>query len=330
MKFSTQRWTYEKILDYISEEEIAMFYLGVNSNSTFYSFFRDENNPGKYLYYKNGRMQYHDCVESRSLPYLIMELNHWSYIDFIDHLKQDFLQVNKTIHPIKKQPKKDIIKHTEIKIKSRDWENYDIEEFWGLGGITLEWLQNPLRGIKPINYYWINDYLNVADKFAYCYIYYWHNGLLRKKIYQPFAINPKNKWKSNIDVTVLQNWDTLPKYNGGKLILSSSFKDTGVIECNLTLPNCRKYFPSAAPNNEGMWLPEVVVPKIRERFEEVFVWFDQDLAGHKAAKKYEIKYGYKSIFIPERFEAKDPFAFRSKYGEKEFVKLSNYLLYEKY
>lgn len=325
MKFSTQKWTYEKILDYISEEEIAMFYLGVNSNSTFYSFFRDENNPGKYLYYKNGRMQYYDCVESRSLPYLIMELNHWSYIDFIDHLKQDFLQVNKTIHPVKKQPKKDNIKHTEIKIKSRNWEDYDLE-FWGKGGITLDWLKDPRRSIKPLSYFWVNDYLNVAEKYSYSYEYYWHDNIFRRKIYQPYSTD--RKWVSNIDSTIIQNINTLPKSNDNELlIISSSYKDTGVIECNLTIPGSKLYVPSCAPNNEGVYLPEQLPFKFNQRFKRIVTWFDQDLAGHKAARKYEQKYGYKHIFIPEGW-AKDPFAFIEKYGKKEFIKLSNYLLYE--
>jgi DNA primase len=55
-------------------------------------------------------------------------------------------------------------------------------------------------------------------------------------------------------------------------------------------------------------------------------WFDNDYAGHKAAKKYQQLYGYEPIFIPEEW-AKDPFEFRDKYGKREFVNLSNYLLY---
>lgn len=54
MKFTTKQYTYDDILQYVSEEDIAMFYLGVNSNSRFYSFYRQESNPGKYLYYKGG------------------------------------------------------------------------------------------------------------------------------------------------------------------------------------------------------------------------------------------------------------------------------------
>ena len=102
MKFSTKQLNYDDILQYVSEEDIAMFYLGVGVKSTFYSFFREESNPGRYLYYKKGRMHYFDCFESRSLPYLIMELNHWPYKEFIDHLKTDLLNKVSTTSQRKK------------------------------------------------------------------------------------------------------------------------------------------------------------------------------------------------------------------------------------
>jgi DNA primase len=88
------------------------------------------------------------------------------------------------------------------------------------------------------------------------------------------------------------------------------------------------YIPSCAPNNEGAFLPPQLPYKFSQRFKRIVTWFDNDYAGHKAAKKYQQLYGYEPIFIPRRF-AKDPFEYVSKYGHIEFVKLSNYLLYEK-
>ena len=327
MKFTTKQLKYEDILQYVSEEDIALFYLGVTSKSKMFSFYREETNPGYYLYYKNGRMMYYDCVETRSLPYLIMEVHTWSYKEFLGHLRQDFNTPLTSTYKVKKLPKIETKpKHTEIKIKTRDWQDYDIEDFWGKGGITLDWLKDPRRNIKPLEYFWINDYLNVAEKYSYCYDYYYHANLMRRKIYQPYSAD--RKWVSNIDSTVLQNVNTLNKsIDNELLIISSSYKDTGVIECNLTLPDSRLYIPSVAPNNEGAYLPEQIPYKFNQRFKRIVTFFDQDLAGHKAARKYQQLYGYEPIFIPEGF-AKDPFEYVSKYGHIEFVKLSNYLLYE--
>lgn len=327
MKFSTKQLNYEDILQYVSEEDIALYYLGVTSKSKMFSFYREETNPGYYLYYKNGRMMYYDCIESRTLSRLIMEVHSWSYKEFLAHLRQDFNTTLLTTPKLKKLPKIETKpKHTEIKIKTRDWQDYDIKDFWGLGGITLDWLKDPRRNIKPLEYFWINDYLNVAEKYSYCYDYYYHAGLMRRKGYQPFS--KTRKWFGNMDTTILQNINTLPKSSDNELlIISSSYKDTGVIECNLTLPDSRLYIPSVAPNNEAAVLPPQIPHKFNQRFKRIVSWFDQDLAGHKAAKKYQQLYGYEPIFIPEGL-AKDPFEYVSKYGHTEFVKLSNYLLYE--
>lgn len=305
MKFSTQKWTYEKILDYISEEEIAMFYLGVNSNSTFYSFFRDENNPGKYLYYKNGRMQYYDCVESRSLPYLIMELNHWSYIDFIDHLKQDFLQVNKTIHLVKKQPKKDNIKHTEIKIKSRNWEDYDLE-YWQQFGISKEILEK--FNVKPISYYWVNNFLNTAFKYHYSYNFYWESGSFRRKLYAPFE--KEKKWQSN-GGKICQGESMLP-YEGDLLIITKSLKD---VMCLYSMN-----YIAIAPPSEVSFLPESYFYKQKERFKRIVIFFDNDKTGLDKAKKFAEMYDLEYIFIPKENE-KDISDYRKEHGEEKAKEL---------
>lgn len=325
MKLTTKQYTYEDILHYVSEEEIAMLYLGISTKKQFNSLFRKDPNPSANLYYKNGRLRYNDFQVNMTLSDLVMTINNWSYKEYIDHLKRDFLStilsLPKKQRVVKKAPKD---KKTEIKIKAREFEEYDLD-FWGRGGITLDWLKDKRRKIKPIQYFWINGFLNVAEKYSYSYDYYWNKGCMRRKIYQPYSTD--RKWISNVNATIVQNWDAIPKYNGGKLIITSSYKDAGVIECNITYPHSRKPIYSLSPNNEGVLLPEIVVPKIRDRFDDVFVWFDQDAAGHKAAKKYQQMYGYKPIFIPEGW-AKDTFEFRDKYGKKEFIKLSNYLMYE--
>lgn len=329
MKFTTKQLKYEDILQYVSEEDIALFYLGATTKSTMYSLFREEDNPGKYLFWYNGRMRYNDWIVKLSLPDAIMAKNNWSYAEFMEDLLKNFHQTKATIPQTKIRrnlPPK--TKHTEIKIKAREWQDYDLE-FWGKGGITLDWLKDPRRNIKPLKYFWVNNFINVAEKYSYSYEYYWHEDLFRRKLYQPYSTD--RKWVSNIDPTVVQNINTLDKSSGNELlIISSSYKDTGVIECNLLLPENRKYIPSCAPNNESVALPEQLPYKFSQRFKRIITWFDQDFAGRNAAKKYQQLYGYEPIFIPEYFKKnyniKDPFEFRSRFGKGEFVRLSNYLL----
>ena len=100
--------------------------------------------------------------------------------------------------------------------------------------------------------------------------------------------------------------------------LPISLKDSSVIRCNTGIA-------SGAPNNEHGRIPPVLIPKITSRFNRILVWFDQDQGGHAGARKYNQKYGWDAIFIPEKFGIKDPFEFISKYGKKEFIQLTKYL-----
>jgi DNA primase len=74
------------------------------------------------------------------------------------------------------------------------------------------------------------------------------------------------------------------------------------------------------------FLPEYTIQKLNNRFCEKIVWFDQDRGGHIGADKFRQKYGYRSIFIPERCKVKDPFDFVKTYGKREFIQMFNQIL----
>jgi len=177
----------------------------------------------------------------------------------------------------------------------------------------LEWLIR--ANITPIDYFWIDNkkgnFQFKASKLSYSYNYYWYLEVLLRKIYQPNSLD--SKWFSNVNATIIQNYKNLPK-TGENLIVSSSYKDTGAIECNANIP-------SVAPNTESAFLPEKVIPKLNERFKNKYVFFDQDAGGHNGAKRYEQKYGWKPIFIPEWCGVKDPSDFVKKYGQYEFIQM---------
>ena len=315
MKFTTKQLSYEDILQYVSEEDIALFYLGVNSNSRFYSFFREETTPGKYLYYKGGRLYYNDFLESRSFPYLIMELNNWSYKQFLDHLQQDLL--NQVVSTTKKRKllKKPITNKTatEIKIKRRNWENRDVE-YWQQFGISVDTLNK--FDVCPISYFWINDKLFVADKLSYSYNFYVENSVFRRKIYQPQSTD--FKWIAN-GGKICQGESMLP-YEGDLLIITKSLKDV----------MCLNFLgiTAIAPPSESSFLPLEYYNKQKERFKKIILFFDNDLAGLTKAKKFSEKYSLPYIYIPEGGE-KDISDYRKLHGEEKTKELINKLLYEK-
>lgn len=325
MILTTKQLQYTDIIQYVSEETIARHYLGIGLNKPFNSYFRDDPEPSARLYYYKDRIYYNDFLISMTLSDLIMKVNTWSYKEFMGHLTKDFMSQDISLPKRKKVFKNRHNKDTVLNVKYRNWKQHDID-YWKQGGITKEWLE--FANIHPISHYFLYNRTQIAHKWSYTYNFYWHNDIYRRKIYQPKNENKSKKWISNIDKTVVSGWETLPKQGGDLVITASSYKDSGVIQCNLTEPDSRRMLPSFAPNTESSLLPTVIIPKIKSRFKRWIVWFDQDNAGHINAKKYQQLYSCEPIFIPEKFKAKDPFEYRSIYGEEDFYKLSRYLIYE--
>lgn len=213
---------------------------------------------------------------------------------------------------------------TIIKRKIRNWVQGDVSFWQGKYGITESWLKKV--HIDPISDFWIeNDKFNgrISPKtLAYCYNYYWSKGVYRRKIYQPYE--KENKWFSNVDDTIIQGWDLLPKGGGDLLIITSSLKDAGTIFCN-------RGIYSIAPNTESTFLPpRIFYQKIKPRWKRIVLWYNNDfpkkintgiINAKKIAKEYDIEF----VFQPDGLE-KDPSDFRDVYGHRNFVELCNTLL----
>ena len=331
MKFHPQ--TYQDLLQYTDELSILQRYLpGVTVNKFFKSIFRSEDNASARLYYKHGKLMYNDFQVCTDVIGIVQYLFNESYTGTINRILSDFS--SNFSKPIKTIPRLKTIEKTDsptvIIPYYRDWREYDRIYWEEYGGISLSWLESPEVNVKPFIKADITSKGNTwtldADKLAYCYKYYQHEGVDRYKLYQP--LNKLGKWYSNVDSTIFQLWDTIPKSNDNKLlIIGSSLKDCGVIQCNMNIP-------SGAANNEGAFIPEIVVPKIKERFKRTITFFDNDNGGHKAAKKYEAKYNYEAVFIPDyykRFKIKDPYELRKhlKNNLREFHEVMRYIIYNK-
>jgi hypothetical protein len=63
-------------------------------------------------------------------------------------------------------------------------------------------------------------------------------------------------------------------------------------------------FISVAPNSENIIISPIQFTKLKSRYNNVYMFFDNDLAGVKGANKYKKKYSIKCIFIKRKY-AKD-------------------------
>lgn len=224
------------------------------------------------------------------------------------------------------QPK--IVDHKETILlkKARQW-NLNDKLFWfDRYGITQQWLKQ--ANIEPISSFWINNYKHdmaefTCSKYAYSFNYYWHNNIFRRKIYQPFS---EFKWISNVDCTIVQGWDLLPKEGGQLLIVTSSYKDVGTFMCNLTDETIGKQVYAVAPNNEETFIPLPVFEKLKSRWKNIILWYDNDFTkqqnvGHERSIEISDKYGIPYRLTPDNSQ-KDPSDYRHHLGKVEFVNMT--------
>jgi len=324
----------ESIELYITHWDIFNHYIKdlIDVEIPFQSQLRKDKNPSCRLFYYNNVLLYKDFAVKGALTCYsyVMEKYGLDFRSALEKIRRDF-DLN-TIEPLdvdlikenaqksKYQPKTFIIKPSIIRKKSRKWTTDDKDFWYGKYGINLKWLKQ--ANIEPISYFWLTNHkimnhMFIADKLSYSFNYYWNDNIFRRKIYQPY--NKDFKWISNVDSTIVQGWDMLPKSGGNILIITSSFKDVGTIMCN-----CNDIY-SIAPNNEETFIPEKVFQKLQTRWKHIFIWYDNDFSkldnpGLRNAIKYSEQYNIPYLLTPDNTE-KDPSDFRFKYGSNEFVNL---------
>lgn len=306
-------------------------------NECFSSEFRKDSNPSCFIINHKGDLLYVDFGEPpneysnkgsyRALDYVARKYGISKY-DAAKKINQDF-SLGLGCGVVNSVPKYNIIKNssqyippekkeTIIRIKARSFSKIDLD-YWSSYGWTLEMLQR--ANIKPITHYWIdneknnNQIFRVGNKLVYSMDYYENNGIFRRKIYLPFN---SLKWISNVDDTIVQGWDMLPKEGGNYLFITKGFKDIG--------PFIRLGYNAIAPNNEKSFIPEkVFFDKIVPRWKTVIIWYDNDDTGKTCSKQFSDKYGLYNFCNPDK-TSKDPSDFVKDFGLDRFDKLVKNLL----
>jgi len=325
--------TKSNLLDVISTYQIFQAYcLNFKKISQpFKSEFRDEKSPSCMIEHIGGDLLYTDFGEGsyRAIEYVMRKFNldfrdaiRKINLDFglqlIDNSDRDFRYVRTIISKINPTPHFKEKATTVIDVSYAPYKDYDLE-YWQQYGWTEEMLQ--MASIRPIDYFWltmehkgmIKMPYAVPHELAYSYDYYRHNGIYRRKLYFPER-DGKHKWISNVDNTVIQNWDLLPKGGGDTLYIASSKKDAGV-HWRLNGHYCN----AIAPNNEGAFIPEsILLGKLKPRWANIYIYFDNDIAGVINALKWAEKYQLKAIYSPLRCPYKDQSDYVRAHGLREF------------
>lgn len=304
--------TKEQILDVLSEEQLFKHYCKnfEKIDVSFKSEFRDEDKPSCRVTDLGGYLLYKDFGSSdpgTNIWGYLKKKYGCSYSDTFDLVAADFGLKSGVVNTLSSVDSTTDLrrieshKRTIIKIKVRPWMLNDKNYWYEKYGIGKELLEE--YGVRPVSHFWINDNIFYATESSYCYDYYYHEGRLLRKIYQPLS---KYKWYSNIDNTVVQGIANIPKVND-LLIITKSLKD---VICLRLLG-----YYAVAPNNEVSWIPNTVWNKFRERYKQIFIFFDNDTTGTMNAQIFSNQYGIPYFYLPVEDNVKDISDYIAKYRD---------------
>ena len=310
--------TLDNILSKISVFEIAAKYLGITElpiciNNPC----RKDENPSLGLYYsdKYNTISYKDFATGKTgnIFGLLADLWGCNFDEVLNKISDD-MDFNISTK-LKITHKNNVVKrtHTDLSVKIRDWEDYDIE-FWDKYGISIEWLK--FGDVFPISYIILTrdngyqEYIK-AEKYAYVYVER-KDGKVTLKVYQPYST--KMKWLSKHDASVIDLWTKLPQ-KGDKLIITSSRKDALCTWANTGIP-------CISMQGEGYWPKPQIIEQLKQRFKYIFVLFDNDFSsdenhGRLFAEKLSNFFNLIMLELPTELQEKDQSDIVKHYGKQK-------------
>ena len=329
--------TLNDILKEVKEEQILNFYFGYSTiKGNIKSPLRDEKNNSFNIRKYNNSIVCKDFGGdnfSGNLYSLLSKFFGKTYLEVIDMIYRDLPRIKKTNSTIidktlisstkisKSGKISNIRVNTDLSIIVREWKDYDLE-FWETFGISKQFLE--LSNTYAISHIIIKEGDIIkqipAEKYAYAYAEF-KDGKTSFKIYQPFSI--EHKWINKHDPSVWDLWNKLPQ-NGKYLIITSSRKDALCIWENTGIPSTSLQSESYIPK-------PIVVEELKNRFEYIFVLYDNDYnksknVGLLNAQKLCEQFGLRLIFIPEQYKTKDPSDFCKTYGRQKTKQLIKQLI----
>lgn len=275
--------TADQIIQKVSQEQIFEWLLGkkFNIDEKYTAPYREDRTPRCWFEYKEGVllfMDFGDREGRRHKPWFLVvmamyKVGYQSAMDIVcSHFKisknsTDYKPVEKVLY--EKVDKLPAIIKPEHQIYTRKdkiyWnqfiislDNLEEDNVFSVSRFFLD-SKKGRRWITPYNICYDIDFIDAH------------------KIYQPYN-NPLYRWITNCDEDHIGNIDNLPS-NGNKLFIQKAYKDHRVMR------NLQKEYNVIWFQNEGS-IPSIsILTNLTTRFDEIIVFFDNDLAGVTAAIK---------------------------------------------
>lgn len=314
--------TQQYVEKFATPEQLMFRYTGLvpKANKLYKSPFRKEERPSCSFYIgKSGDLLLRDfgAGTSSSWMNIIMQTHNCSFGRAIRIAAEDLglvkasspRQVCKLIEIPKVESS---LTNLQVQIKNFTKEELEWWRTFGINETTLDkynvfsiqttFINGVIHTFSNANFPIFGYYLGKSDD-----IEIW-------KIYLPKNANKGYRFLTNAKESIIQGWKQLPK-SDDLVVITKSLKDVMLLS-KLGLPAC-------APNSENVFLSEQRIDNLKQRFKNVVVLFDNDLAGIRAMIKLKKQYPeFYYCFIPRRY-SKDLSDFCKKYGLDKTKKLVN-------
>jgi hypothetical protein len=279
-----------KIYGDIPDEWIFEYYLNLKEPLTgqdvkLLSVFNSKDKvPSMFVYYDlaSNRYKFKDFSSGicGSAIDLVKALYNLTYPQAILKIQRDYLD-----NPVSEE--RVLVKHDKFKVTDYEIRHWNVQDkqYWTKFKIDSKTLEK--YNVAPLSFYTmskeeLDGSLQVITKsYQNIYGYFNKEGELIK-VYQPTI-----KEKKFIKVrNYLQGSDQL-SYQKEYLILTSSLKDLMCFS-KLDFDDVE----SVAPDSENSMISKPIIEKLKKKYKKIFVLFDNDEPGNKAADKYVDIHGF--------------------------------------
>lgn len=318
MKANTSE-SVKEIMERISQGDILAHYFNITSLPVLISSpLRNDKHPSFSIYTPDGeKVKYIDFAtgEHGDIYALMQSLFHLSFPQVIRKIGRECKSHHsnpQTDFRVPLEGKKfRIRKQSELKVKVREWQDYDIE-YWESYGISIKWLK--YAEVYPISHKIIykdgERYVFPAAKYAYCFVER-KEGKVTLKVYQPFS--KLYKWSNKNDGSVVGLWTKIPE-KGSKLVVCSSLKDALCLWANTNIP-------CVYVQSETTGMSETAQKVLKSKFNHIYVCFDNDAPGIVDAENFSALTGFQNVVLPLFEGGKDISDFYRLKGKEEFIKI---------
>ena len=306
--------TKEFLLSKFNEETFMTYYLGIPvKKGLFKSPLRGDHVPTcSFFRNKAGELIFKDFSGAfyGNFINVVMYKYQCNYYKALKIIASDFGLIGTSIKktPIKVQETFKDSGQAVINVEIQDFTEQELK-WWNKYGITEKILKKfKVYSCKNV---WLNG--NYFAKSAQNNIMFGYYGGIKDKVELWRIYFPQRKeyrFLSNWNSNKIQGFNQLPKA-GNVLVITKSMKDV------MTLYSVG--IPAIAPNSETLFISDNVLSNLKERFNRIFVLYDNDLPGisnMNKIKKLHPELNY--LWIPRETGAKDISDLHKLLGKKNF------------